>query len=73
MVKKLLHRCAGVLARVYVHFFCGECGMQQTGVLSTSACARVYAVQMFLTSVYIFANALSTGRARVIVYALFFH
>ena len=44
--------CVGVY--IYVHFFCSECCMHFTGVLSTSAWAGVYVTQVwFYTNVHI--------------------
>jgi len=71
--------CAVVQAclRGYMCIFGGECGMHQTVVLSTSACAGVYTiilntiVHVSLTSVYIFGNTLSAGCARALVHAYF--
>ena len=76
MAKKWLRSRSGVLARVMC-IFGGECGMHQTVVLSTSACAGVYTiilntiVHVSLTSVYIFGNTLSAGCARALVHAYF--
>ena len=62
VAKKLLH--AAALASAYmrgcIYICCGRCGMHQTGVLSTNACAVVYTTRVFMFdfSVLIFEHIL---------------
>jgi len=72
MVKKLLHRCIGVHARVHVYFLRRVC-MHFDRCCKHRACAGVYCIQAVRTSVYTFAYTLATGCAYALMYVQFVH
>jgi len=71
MEKALLHRCTGVLARVYVHF-CNERGVHQTVVPGTSACGCVHFTGVFDITVHI-CDTITAGCAHALLCSQLVH